>query len=243
MKKLILILFVFTSFLLKSETNDNISMGDHYFTLMRYRDAIAWYKLDSTKADAQWKIARAYICYGDYTSSESEQESSYRSAEKASRKCILISETNSNGHTWLAAALGNIAIYEGSKTKVRLCQEIKKELDRAIALNPKDDIAFSILGTFYRVLGNISWLERELAMAFIGKIPPGGYSDSERAFNQSTALSSKIMRHWFELGLLYQDWGKKDEAKKAFLMAKQCPILLASDKLRMTDIDMYLKDL
>jgi len=210
---------------------------------MRYRDAIAWYKLDSSKAEAQWKIARSYICFGDYTPSDKEQESSYRNAEKAARKCILLSETNSNGHTWLAAALGNIAIYEGSKTKVKLCQEIKKELDRAIVLNPKDDIAYSILGTFYRVLGNISWIERELALAFIGRIPPGGYTDSEKAFNMSTSLSPKIMRHWFEMGLLYLDWGKKDKAKQAFILAKQCPVLLASDKIRLTDIDTYMKDL
>ncbi|MBC7450467.1 MAG: hypothetical protein H7259_03150 [Cytophagales bacterium] len=221
---------------------DCIKTGDHYFHLMRYRDAIAWYKLDSVKAEAHWKIARAYICYGDYVP-KTEKEAAFRSAEKAARRCIQLSETNGNGHTWLAAALGNIAMYEGSRSKVKMCTQIKNELSRALTLNPKDDVAWSILGSFYRVLGNISWLERELAVAFIGKIPDGGFSDSEKALKQAAALDPVIMRHWYEQGLTYMDWGKKDLAKQAFTKAAACPILLVSDQEKLNKTKLYLEKL
>lgn len=225
-----------------STTADAIKTGDHYFDLMRYRDAIAWYSTDSTNAEAQWKIARAYICYGDYVP-KTQKEAAFRSAEKAARNCIRISETNGNGHTWLAAALGNIAMYEGSRSKVRMCTQIKNELNRAIALNPKDDVAYSILGSFYRVLGNISWLEHELAVAFIGKIPEGGFADSEKALKQAATLEPLIMRHWYEQGLTYMDWGKEDLAKQAFLKAAACPLLLASDASKLQKTKSYLEKL
>lgn len=219
---------------------DLISAGDKYFSQMKYKDAASWYIKASDNAEAQWKLARAYVCQADVCGND-ECEAYYRKAEVAARKCIQLDEKNGYGHTWLAAALGNIAVYEGSKTKVKLCNEIKRELERAIALNPKDDVAYSILGSFYRILGNISWIERQLAKTFIGEIPEGGYEDSERCFKQAVALNPNAMRHWFEMGLLYNDWEKETEAKQAFAKARQSPVLLASDKNRLTRIGQYVK--
>lgn len=224
------------------QKGESIVRGDTYFHLMRYKDAIAWYTLDSTNAEAQWKIARAYVCYGD-NAAAIEKEYNFRRAVRAAKKCIELQETNSNGHTWLAAALGNTAMYEGSKTKVRLCNQIKNELTRAVALNPKDDIAYSIFGSFYREIGHISWIEKQLALTFIGKIPDGTYEDSERAFNKSIALAPNIMRHWYELGLLYSYWDKKAQAIAAFNKAKTCPVLVTSDNKRLAAIAVHLKNL
>lgn len=225
-----------------NQTSQNIVRGDTYFNLMRYRDAIAWYTLDSITAEAQWKIARAYVCYGD-NAALVEKEYNFRKAVIAAKKCIALEETNSNGHTWLAAALGNTAMYEGSKTKVKLCNQIKSELNRAITLNPKDDIAHSILGSFYREIGHISWFEKQLALTFIGKIPEGTYEDSEKAFARAIGINPTIMRHWYELGLLYTYWDKKPQAISAFNKAKACPVFVTSDNKRLAAIAGHLKNL
>lgn len=223
-------------------SSQSIIKGDSYFNLMRYKDAIAWYNLDSSKAEAQWKIARAYVCYGD-NAPALEKETNFRSAVKAAKRCIQLEETNSNGHTWLAAALGNTAMYEGSKTKVKLCNQIKAELTRAVTLNPKDDVAYSIFGSFYREIGHINWFEKQLALTFIGKIPDGTYEDSEKAFGKAVALTPNIMRHWYELGVLYTYWDKKPQAIAAFNRAKTCPVLVSSDYKRLTAIATHLKNL
>jgi len=225
-----------------SQSSESIVRGDTYFNLMRYKDAIAWYNLDSSKAEAQWKIARAYVCYGD-NAAASEKEPNFRQAVKAAKRCIQLEETNSNGHTWLAAALGNTAMYEGSKTKVLFCNQIKAELTRSITLNPNDDIAYSIFGSFYREIGNISWFEKQLAMTFIGKIPDGTYEDSERNFAKAIALNPNIMRHWYELGLLYVYWDKTPQAIAAFNKAKLCPVYVSSDNKRLEAITIQLQKL
>lgn len=232
---------ILSSYMLNSASY-SIIRGDTYFNLMRYKDAITWYNLDSSKSEAQWKIARAYVCYGDNAPAV-EKEPNFRNAVKAAKRCIQLEETNANGHTWLAAALGNTAMYEGSKTKVKLCNQIKAELMRSLALNPKDDIAYSILGSFYREIGHISWIEKQLALTFIGKIPEGTYSDSEKALGKAIALTPNIMRHWYELGLLYTYWGKTPQAIAAFNKAKTCPVLVSSDNKRLAAIAIHLKNL
>jgi tetratricopeptide (TPR) repeat protein len=243
---IILILFIFLSAvplsLISKAPANPIAMGDKYFHQMRYRDAVAWYEKEPALAEAQWKMARSLVCYADIISGE-ERKSYLTKAEKAARRCIELDEKDANGHTWLAGILGNMAMFEGSRAKVRLCNEIKKELDRALTLNSEDDIAYSILGTFYRVLGNINWFERNLAAAFLGRIPEGGYEDAEISLLKAMKISPNTMRHPYELGLLYLDWAKNDLAKQFFLKAQKCPVLIGSDKHRLSEINKHLENL
>ncbi len=229
---IILLLSALSASLAQSKPgNSSIEQGDRLFEQMKYREAAASYALDSNTAEAQWKMARAYICYADVITSN--REYYYHKAETAAKKSTVMEPMNGSAHAWLAAALGNLAMYEGSRAKVMLCNEIKRELDKAIVINPRDDIALSILGSFYHVLGNINWFERNLATLFLGGIPPGGYADSEKCFFKAIQVSPTTMRHWFELGKLYQSWGKEDKAKDAFLKAQKCPVKMASDKDRL----------
>ncbi len=236
MKFLLSFLIIFS--FIRSLANP-ITTGDQSFLQMNYADAITHYQADQKNPEAQWKMARAYICLADISPLDKQKPLYYKAVE-AAKQCIRLNDKDSNGHTWLGAALGNIANYEGSRSKVRLCTVIKQELDRALSLNPKDDIALSILGSFYRALGNTTWLERSLANTFLGSLPKGGFSESESAFKQAIQLSPGTLRHWFELGRLYQDWGKKEMASKTFQSAQRLPVLLASDKNRQHNIESFL---
>jgi tetratricopeptide (TPR) repeat protein len=246
LNKLKCLAIIFIAILLSSsilkQHSDAITNGDKYFALMRYRDAISWYTLDSTSAVAQWKIAKANICYGD-VAPPIEKEQYFRAGEKAAQKCILIDPSNSNGYTWRAAAFGNIAMYEGSTARVQLCTRIKTDLLKAIQLNSKDDIAYSILGSLYREIGNISWVEKKLALTFIGKIPDGGYPESEQCLNKAISINPQLMRHWYELGLLYTYWDKPEKAISAFEHAKACSVLIASDNNKLIDIEKRISGL
>jgi tetratricopeptide (TPR) repeat protein len=159
----------------------------------------------------------------------------YRQAEAFARRCIQADSLRSEGHTWRAAALGNIAMFEGSRTKVILCQQIKEELDRSISLNPADDIAFSILGSFYKALGNVSWIERQIAEIFLGTLPEGGYEESERALKKAIDLAPAVIRHHSELGDLYMEQDRYEEALEEFRLVVTLPVLLARDKRAQRD--------
>jgi len=208
--------------------------GDAYFIKMEYKQAIDAYEQAMNTADVglQWHLARAYICLSDVSSQE-ERKVLVEKAEAAARKCISLDEKLGAGHSWLAAALGNRAMYEGSKGKVHLCNEIKKELDRAIELNPNDDVAYSILGSFYSVLGKVSWMERTMAKTFLGGLPAGGYAEGEQALKKAIAIAPTTIRHWHELAILYETWGKPEEAHNAYTKAVQLKPQVLSDNERL----------
>jgi len=217
----------------------SISAGDEAFLKMDYPNAIAIYEAALEKspdnADLLWRLARVYVCQGEVVPF-SEKESFYRKAEHYARRAIRADSNKSEAYTWLAAALGNLAMYYGGGAKVQLVSEIKWALDKAIALNPKDDVAYSILGSFYRSLASVGWFERQVANVFLGGLPEGGFSEAEQALRKAIELSPKTMRHHYELGMLYMEHNRRSEARKAFEAAQQCPILIAGDRWRLSQV-------
>ena len=94
--------------------------GDDEFVRGEYANAVAAYDSVITTGNAQaqalWRLARVHVCLADVADHEL-KELLYRKAEKYARECISTDSTLSEGHSWLAVALGNIATFQGSKTK------------------------------------------------------------------------------------------------------------------------------
>ncbi len=206
--------------------------GDAEFASLEYTRASALYDsamtLSPDSARFLWRLARVGVCMADMAPREQKEEI-YRNAASYAERCIRADSLIAQGHTWKAAALGNIAMFEGSKAKVRLCNEIKGELDRAIALDSLDDVAYSILGSFYLALGKVGWIERQLATVFLGSLPEGGFEEAETAIRKAIAIAPGIVRHRFELGLILKEEGRRQEAIEAFRAASLLPTTVASD--------------
>jgi tetratricopeptide (TPR) repeat protein len=194
----------------------SVEDGDREFLRTNYKEAAAIYDSVLTagrdSSVVLWRLARAYVCMAD-VADEKEQLDLYRIAGWYAERSIVADSLIADGHTWRAAALGNIAMYEGGKTKIRLTHEIRNELDLAIRLNPSDDIAYSILGSFYIALGDVSWIERQLAAIFLGRLPEGGFPEAEQALRKAIALAPDVIRHHFELGRLYLLMGRDSDAR------------------------------
>jgi tetratricopeptide (TPR) repeat protein len=211
--------------------------GDEAFVHMDYESALSAYghalEQNPAQPEVLWRMARLYICLGDLAPEE-RQRDYYLRAEEYARSSVVLDSTLAAGHTWLAAALGSMAMDGGAKEKVQLSREIKRELDRAILLDPEDDAAYSMLGSFYRALGNVSWIERRLAGIFLGGLPAGGYEEAEQALLKAISLNPNVFRHYYELGRLYADWGRPEEAIRAFNKAVEIGPVMSADRVRLS---------
>ena len=227
------LLIVFPSVVTAGSPGPLMARGDSAFQRIDYEAARTFYEQAHEAApedtEVLWRLARLEVCVGDMQRRD-DRRPYYDRAERYARASIAGDSTLAVGHTWLAAALGNLAMYGGSEEKVRLSREIKQELDRALALDPRDDVAWSILGTFYRALGRISWIERQLAEIFLGGVPPGGDEESEQALKTAIQLAPSVIRHHFELGRLYAEMGREEEAAEAFARVLELPPMLGSDR-------------
>jgi hypothetical protein len=156
-----------------------VQQGDQAFVQIRYpeatRDYITALNGSSDSANVLWRLARVHVCRVDISLPDAKLDL-YRQAEDFVHRCIEVDSTIPEGHASRVAALGNIAMFEGGKTKIRLC---------------------------YMALGNVSWFERRWAAIFLGTLPEGGYAESEAALRKAIALAPTVIRHHFEPGVLY----------------------------------------
>ena len=241
---MITLLFLFLPLL--NGPSSIIADADNAFLRQDYPRAITLYRSalqqSSGDRDRYWKTARAMVCYGDIVS-PSDRERWYRDAFTVMKQAMSADSLLSNNLCWYAVALGYVSMYEGARSTVVNCRVIRESLDEAIKRDPHNDIAYSISGTFYRSLGNVSWLQRSLADLLLGGLPPGGFPEAEATLKEAVRLAPTMMRHRYELGLLYSDWGKNDRALTTFNEALSCPILIASDSARVTDMRQRINNL
>lgn len=216
-----------------------IRSGDDAFARIEYPAAIARYEEALAdhpgEPELLWRLARVDVCMAEVAEGEA-RGTLLADAEKYSRRCIAADSTRGEGHTWLAAALGYLALDAGTEKKLALSRELMHEAVRATELNPDDDAAWSILGSLYRALGNVGWLERTLASLFVGSVPRGGYREAESALTRAIAIAPGIMRHHYELGVLYIDMGRKADARRALETAAGLPVRTAIDRPRLEKI-------
>jgi tetratricopeptide (TPR) repeat protein len=229
--------------LLSDDPPSKLAAGDDAFFRMDYPEAVEFYNaaLDDRpdNPDILWRLARAYVCKGEVLEG-AERSAECKQAEAYARRCIEADSMKAEGHCWRAAALGYVALDAGTSDQVKLSHELLREAELALALDPRDDAAYSIKGSFYRAMGNVSWFQRQLAAIFIGKIPRGGYEEAEDALKKAIALAPDVMRHRYELGILYIDMDRKDEAREILEHAATLPIKVAIDRPRLKKIQELL---
>jgi len=92
-------------------------------------------------------------------------------------------------------------------------------------------------------VGNVGWLERQMAAILLGRVPEGSFEESEAAFKRAIELAPDVPRHRYELGTLYLDWGREEEARLMFESALSLPITAAGDTVARKRMVEALEDL
>jgi tetratricopeptide (TPR) repeat protein len=97
-----------------------------------------------------WKLARARYWLGGHSARDL-VKGEYEAGVEAARHAITRRPDRSEGHFWLAANLGGLAETQGRMTGLRLRKEIRRSLERVLALDPafQDGSADRALGRWY----------------------------------------------------------------------------------------------
>jgi len=113
----------------------------------------------------------------------------------------------------LAITLGKMVPYMSAKEQVDASPRIKESVDKALALNSRNDTAWHILGRWNRVLAEVNTFKRACAGVLYGGLPTGSLPDAEHAMRKAIELNPNRLMHYIELGRIYADMGRKDDAR------------------------------
>jgi len=200
------------------DTDALIAKGDQFDKRDQAKEALEAYlpanKLEPNNVTVLICIARQYRhLMSDASSKQEKLRLGNVSLVFASRAATL-APNNAEAQLSPAISLGKMLPFMGSRDQVDASPRIKASVDRAILLDPTNDNAWHILGRWNRVLANISVVKRVLAKALYGDLPVTSNEAAEKCLLKAIEINPNRLMHYIELGRIYVQMGRKEEARK-----------------------------
>jgi len=211
---------------------DHIRQGDEYYAQFNDAQALESYLLavqaEPAGYEALWKTARAYFDLGDLSPTDGagaaeKKRALYNNAIKYSKQAIQADPNGTWGHFFLSAAMGKYVLTQGKKEQINGSKTIKAEIEKAIELDPNNDLAFHALGRWHRRMAEIGGASRLLGGMIYGSIPKGSFEESEKNLLKAIQLNPNYTNHHLELGRTYLAMKKKDLAVQEFQKVLELP--------------------
>jgi tetratricopeptide (TPR) repeat protein len=204
-----------------------IAKGDEFDKRLQAKEALENYlpanKLEPDNVGLLVRIARQYRHLMPDTSSNKEKlRLGYISLEFADRAATL-GPNNSEAQLSPAISLGKMLPFMGSRDQIKASPRIKAAVDRTLQLDPSNDNAWHILGRWNRVLANINVVKRVLAKALYGDLPVTTNEAAEKCLLKAIEINPNRLMHYIELGRIYAQMGRKEEARKFILKGLAMP--------------------
>jgi tetratricopeptide (TPR) repeat protein len=239
-KNAILVLTLLISFRISGQTPaENYDKAMVLKNEFKYKDALPYFaallKADSNNVNYLGNGSQVYTRYGYlYMTTDAEKQKYFHTGEYLAKKGIAKDDKSAESHYAYALALGRINENASSKQKIANAKLIRKEVDKAIELNPKQAGAYHILGRWHATIAGFNGFEKAMINAFFGGVPPGGsYEDAIKAFQTAISLEPKNMVHQMEIANTYYAMGNKIYAKVWLDKAMALPVISDDDKITM----------
>ena len=211
---------------------DHVALGIAAEETHDVRTALQHYQAaldqDSSNYEANWRGAMTLLTLGEQLSARSknpERDSLYAHAERYSQRAATSNPAGAEGHFALAASVGRASLSMGTKDRIRRAAIIRREALRTLALNPKHDGAYHILGRWNAEIMRISGFNRFFAKSFLGAGIFKQASWDKAIYNMEKAvqLDSGRIYHHLELAEIYADRNRVADAETQLRLVESLP--------------------
>jgi tetratricopeptide (TPR) repeat protein len=200
--------------------------GDLHTALAHYEAAL---DLDSTDYAANWRAALVLLDMGEQipdSLKSAERDSLYARAEVLARRAVVADSNHAEGHFALAAAVGRASLTRGKKERIRRAPVIRDEARKAIALDPRHDGAYHILGRWNAEIMRLSGLSRFFAKSFLGAgiFKQASWDSATADLEKAVELDPGRIYHRLELAEVYVDRKRYDDARRELAALDSLPL-------------------
>jgi tetratricopeptide (TPR) repeat protein len=195
-----------------------IATGDAFYAKLQAAEALKVYlraeKLEPNNVRLLAHISREYrhlMC--DATSAE-EKLRLGRTAVDYARRAVVLDANNPEAQLAVAISYGKLEPFENNREKFEAVHIIKDSIDKAIKLDPRNDLGWHVLGRWHERLAEVNPVVRAMAQVAFGKLPDSTHEEAVNCFEKAIALNPNRLMHYIELGLVYAQMGRSDDARR-----------------------------
>ncbi|MGH8092925.1 MAG: hypothetical protein ACREIF_05575 [Chthoniobacterales bacterium] len=197
---------------------DLVEKGKVFERKFEAREALPLYleaeKLEPRNCHILVRIARQYRYLMTDAGAKEEKLRLGQLALDYSVRAAAAGPQDSDAQLATAITLGEMLPYLPSKEQIAASPRIKESVDKALDLDPGNDTAWHILGRWNRVLADVNMVKRALAGVLYGGLPKGSNEEAERDMKKAIQLNPNRLMHYIELGRIYAQMGRKDDARQ-----------------------------
>jgi len=197
---------------------DLLKKGKAFEKEFQAGDALPLYlaaeKLEPKNPELLVRIARQYRYLMTDASDTPEKLRLGRMALEYSTRAAACGPKDCDAQLATAITLGKMLQYLPAKQQVAASPQIKESVDKALAVDSHNDTAWHVLGRWNRVLAEVSSAKRFVAGLVYGQLPKGSIEEAEQAMKKAIALNPHRLMHYIELGRIYAQMGRKEEARQ-----------------------------
>jgi tetratricopeptide (TPR) repeat protein len=176
-------------------------------------------KLSPNNTDILDRLAKMYC---DSMQTAPDKATKKALAEKA-LACALsglkVSPESPKAHVCVAVCYAKNFPFSDNQTKVNYSREVKAEAEKAIALDPKYDIAYHMLGRWNYEVANMNFFVKTLVRIAYGGLPKASNQMAIDNFKKAIELAPDRIIHHLQLARMYHITSQEplvpDELKKS----------------------------
>ncbi len=162
-------------------------------------------------------ISRAYRYQMSDTAKTSEKLRFGALAVKYAERAAALGPRDGDAQLAVAISFGKLQPLVSSGEKVRTARAIKSQAEKALRLDPRNDLAWHVLGRWNVGYAELTGLKRKLAEISYGTLPAPTYADAAKCFEKAIALNPARVINYIELGHVYSEMGRTADARKVLI--------------------------
>lgn len=123
-------------------------------------------------------------------------------------------------HASLAICYARSSLLEGAKKKIEYSKLVRSEAEKAVALDPNQDVALHVLGAWNYNMEQLNPFLKKIVEAVYGNFPDASLQSSASYFQRAAKAAPMRLMHQAALAKTYAAMGDKDKARRALAAAE-----------------------
>lgn len=198
-------------------------------------------KIEPNNPDLLINLSQDYSDKIDASKDRSQKLASARLCLEYARKAVHEAPDNADAHVCLSIGYGKMTDFVDNKTKMQYSEVVKSEAEKAVELNPKNELALLILARWNFDMATLNPILKAIAQTIYGQLPPASKELAVEYFQKAIAAApEKIIPH-AEFARALESMGKTQEARTEWLKVKQLKPTDAEDRRYAAEAEKKLK--
>jgi tetratricopeptide (TPR) repeat protein len=164
-------------------------------------------------------LARRYCDLTWLSNSIMVQKELVARALACSLQAVKADSNNATAHACVAVCYAKGCTFADLKTELTYSRLFKLEAERTLALDPRQDIAYYLLGRWNYEIANVGLLSRAFVKVVYGGLPKASNADAIANFQKAIQLAPDRILHHAGLAMAYEAAGDR---QLAIVELKKC---------------------